>query len=207
MGTRHAGIFGRTQMGKSFLAHILCDEFTKAGRETLVYDITLDDAAVAACNAHRPDAEWNASYTTNDQEVFLALFWARHDLICFIDEGTETVGRFNDEMKWPATRGSHQRGELGAGSSLFYIAHGYKSLNNTLRDQMSEYFVFATSKTTARDLADEFDHAELMGAPHLDIGEFYHVGSGIKPAKWRIDFDRRKIVKAEKSDKKGENDE
>ena len=191
--SRHAAILGRSQMGKSLLAWFLCDAFTKAGRKTLVYDLTLSDAEVKSCNRHEQGAPWNATFTVNNEEDFLYVFWTLHDLIVFIDEGGEAAGRANEEMMWTLTRGSHQWGELGSGNSIFLIGHGYRTLSKTGREQCSEYFVFAMGKSSAKDLADEFDAPELLSVPHLRVGEFYHAGSGMVPRKKKVNRETGQI--------------
>lgn len=193
MGFRHSGIFGRTQVGKSFLCKILCAGFTKAGRQTLVYDLTLDDQSVKEANEGSKE-HWDAEYVTNDEETFLALFWGGFDLVCFVDEGNESGGRGNSAMRFATTRGSHQKGKLGAGNSIFYAAHKYTGLDATLRDQLSDFYVFATSKRSARDLGDDFDEPRLLGATKLPIGEFYHVGTGYAFTHHRIDFKKKEII-------------
>lgn len=192
---KHSGIFGRTQTGKSFLLKIFCDTFTKAGRKTLVYDITLSDEAVEACNAG--NGEWNAMYVTNSLDVFLAVFWGETDLIVFVDEGNEAAGRGSEAMRFATTRGSHQRGELGAGNSIFYGAHSYTGLDKALRGQLSDYYVFACAADTAKDLSNEFDEPRIRDATHLPIGGFYHVGTGFEMEEYRIDFKNKRIIKIE----------
>ncbi len=175
-------------MGKSALAKFLCAMFRKAGRQTLVYDITLSDEACEAINNNAEGAEWDADFATNDEDVFLAVFWGAMDVVAFVEEGGEAAGRYKEGVKFTATRGSHQIGELGAGSSIFFIAHSYTDLNKTLRGQLSEFYVFACSRESAIGLDDEFDEPLLRGATKLAVGEFYHVGAGVPCAKYKINM-------------------
>lgn len=188
MGTKHAGVLGRTQSGKSTLLKFLCKMFKDAGRQTLVYDITLSDEAVQAINDAKDGAEWDADFATNDEQVFLEVFWASQDIVAFVEEGGEAAGRYKEGVKFTATRGSHQIGELGAGSSIFFIAHSYTDLNKTLRGQISEFYVFPCSKESAVGLEDEFDEPELRKATKLNVGEFYHVGTGVAVSKHKVNL-------------------
>lgn len=194
MGTKHGGILGRTRMGKSVLAKFLCKKFTlEAKRITLVYDITLSDEAVKEINDHKEGAEWVCTFATNDEETFLAMFWALEDIIAFIEEGNETAGRFNQGVKFTATRGSHQIGELGAGSSIFYIAHSYTDLNKTLRTQIGEFYIFRCSKESAVGLEDEFDEPRLRQATKLPVGQFYHVDGDQPLGKYRVNMEAEEL--------------
>jgi DNA helicase HerA-like ATPase len=193
---RHSGIFGKTQMGKSRLLKIFAQDFTEQGREVLVYDLTMSDDAVKEANEGSKE-EWNAAFVTNNEEMFLALFWEGHDLIVLVDEGNESAGRGNDGLRFATTRGSHQRGALGAGNSIFYAAHRYHGLDKTIRGQLSDFFIFNTSKEDAVDLANEFDEPRLRMATKLPVGEFYYIGSGKAFEHWRIDFENNTLEKVE----------
>lgn len=197
MGTIHAGMIGKPQTGKSTLGKIFCADGTRKKRETLVFDITLLDDEVDAMNKGAVFGvdtrdNWEACAVTNDEDTFNEVFWAASDLLVFIDEGNETAGR-GSSMRFTVTRGSHQLGELGAGSSIFVISHGYSTLDKTMRTQLSEWFIFNVARESARDLADEFDDDTLLGATKLAKGEFYHVGTGIPVTKHRINFETLEI--------------
>lgn len=195
MGTRHAGILGMTQSGKSTFAQFLCRQFAKEGRQCLVYDLTLTDEEMSECLKHSPGCIWEANFTTNDEREFLDAFWACVDSIVFVEEGTESAGRARGEIVFTATRGSHQVGSLGAGNSLFYIAHGFTELNKTIRNNLSEYFIFRVTAESAKDLANEFDDEDLRKASKLQPGEFYHVSTDQPVTKWRLDLKEGRLVR------------
>lgn len=174
-------ILGRSEYGKTSLSKALARKFHKAGRRVLVYDIIMD--------------QWDADYVTDDEEEFLEIFWGSFDLICFVEEGGETANKKAKDIVWTATRGRHQVGALGFGNKCFYSCHRLNLLDVTLRDQCPELFLFSMSKSDSRELADDYGAPDLVNAPSLLPGEFYHVAPGIPCQKYKIDFETQEIEK------------
>jgi hypothetical protein len=56
-------------------------------------------------------------------------------------------------------------------------------------------FLFASRYDDAKDLFQEYGHRELLEAPTLPPGVFFHVSPGEKCQKWKIDFKTLKIEK------------
>jgi hypothetical protein len=175
----NALILGRSQYGKSSLAKALAKKFKEAGRRVLVYDILLDD--------------WNADYVTDDKDEFFKIFWGSFDLVAFIEEGGETANKKETEMVYTATRGRHQVGAQGFGNCCYYSCHRLNQLDVTLRAQCPELFLFASRYDDARDLCQEYGERELLKAPTLPPGHFYHVSPGQPALIWKIDFKTLKI--------------
>lgn len=175
-------ILGRSQYGKTTLAKKLAEQFKASGRRVLVYDILLDD--------------WTADYVTDNREEFLEIFWGSFDLICFVDEGGETANKKEKDIVWTATRGRHQVGAQGYGNATYYLCHRLNLLDVTLRAQCPELFLFASRYDDAKDLANEYGAKELIEAPSLQPGEFFHIAPGAGCNKYKINFETKAIQPA-----------
>lgn len=156
-------IVGRTDTGKSTLARLMCKQAARAGRPTLVYDVSGD--------------VWPARYVVNDQKLFLDLFWHKlDDALVIIDEGGETIGRYNREMDWTATRGRRRLHDV------IYIAQRATLVSATVRANCTHLYVFNTTTSDAQALASEYDAPSLLEAPRLSRGSFYHVPPPPRPS-------------------------
>lgn len=87
----------------------------------------------------------------------------------FIDESGEVVGRYQDEMHWLATRARHW------GHVSHFISQRAVQIATTVRTQCSHAFVFRSSASDARILADEFAAPELASSVALPIGGYLYV--------------------------------
>ncbi len=177
----HGLILGRSQYGKSSLSKALARKFKADGRRVLVYDILMD--------------QWDADYVTDDEDEFFEIFWGSYDIVAFIEEGGETANKKAKDMVYTATRGRHQVGDEGLGNSCYYSTHRLNQLDVTLRAQCPELFLFASRHDDAKDLRQEYGHDQLLNAPKLAPGEFYHVVPGEPCRKWKIDFRTLKITR------------
>lgn len=150
----HVLIVGQTESGKTTLAKRLCREYQQHGIKTAVLDIL-------------NDPEWHADYQTADQEEFLATVKQSRSLAVFVDEGGETIGRYESELKWLATRGRH------FGHNCHFISQRASDISKTVRDQCSRLFCFQVSLTDAKTLSDDWAREELRQANTLAQGEFF----------------------------------
>lgn len=171
----HALITGRTETGKTTLAKALCGELTAGGHKTLVYDVL--------------KSAWPASYVTDDKELFLDVFWQSTDLAVFIDEGGESVGRFDEEMMKTATRGRHN------GHQVFYLSQRVTLLNKTLRTQATKIYVFSSAFSDCKLLADDYSCPEIEQAANFAPGSFLYVNAAQRVAqRFKIDFSTKRVI-------------
>jgi len=152
----HVLILGMTESGKSTLAKSLCAEAKKRELGTLVLDPLAD-----------PD--WCADYQTRNASEFLQVVKNSESCAVFIDESGESVGRYNDEMFWLATRGRHY------GHICHFISQRGQQISKTVRDQCGRLYLFNCSLSDAKLLADEWNKEELRKAHTLAKGEFFIV--------------------------------
>lgn len=151
----HVLIIGMTESGKTTLARGLAKRYRAAGIGTLVLDPLRDP-------------KWQADYMTDDGEDFLRTFWLSRSCAAFLDEGGESVGRYDKAMQMTATRGRH------CGHSCHYIAQRVQQLAPIVRDQCTHLFLFCSSAKDGALLADEFNMPELAQCSRLAQGEYIH---------------------------------
>ncbi len=185
-------ILGRSQYGKSSLAKALCRAFRRSGRRVIVFDILADD--------------WDADFVTADREEFLEIFWGSFDVVAFVEEAGHSAGKGETEMILTATTGRHQVGAQGFGNSCYYSCHRLNQLDVTLRAQCPELYLFASRADDARDLYQEYGHKELLEAPSLPQGDFFHVAPGEPLTKHHVDFRTLKITRIYTKPEGGSND-
>lgn len=139
----------------------------KQGRRIIVLDPFLD-------------TRWNADFITNNQDEFLEAVWNNRGCAIFIDEGGQTVGKYNEVMNELATRGRHW------GHKVYFICQRAKMISTTVRTQCSELVIFKNSKNDTKDLADEFVEPMILEADSLQKGEFILVRDNEKPIKLNV---------------------
>lgn len=149
----HTLILGVTESGKTTLATELAEEFKKQGYKILVLTAIYDP-------------RWKADFYTEDPDKFLEVFWDSESCIAFVDEAGETVGRYSDAMNKLATRGRHH------GHAVFFITQKATSISLTVREQVSNVFMFASAPSTAKIMAEEFNQPGLLEALTLKRGEY-----------------------------------
>src|SRR5688572_25247930 len=151
----HVLIAGITESGKTTLARRLAARYKAQQIGVLV----LDPLA---------DPQWPADFRTSDEEEFLHVFWQSRRCVAFMDEGGESVGRYNLSMQKTATRGRHW------GHACHYITQRVQQIAPIVRDMCIHLFLFASSKKDGILLANEFNHAELENCNTLEKGEYFH---------------------------------
>jgi len=144
-----------TLSGKSNLAKRLAREYQRRGVKVAVLD-PLND----------PD--WCADFQTRDPQAFLQCVKRSRQLALFIDESGETIGRYNDEMFWLATRARHY------GHKSHFISQRPTQLSRTVWTQCTELFLYNVSTYDAKLLADEFNKPGLREADSLAQYECFH---------------------------------
>lgn len=152
----HSLILGMTESGKTTLAKRLAANYRNNGVGVIVLDPLHD--------------KWDCDYQTSDKNVFLTTVQQNQACAVFIDEGGESVGQYDTEMHWLATRARHY------GHATHFISQRGQQLAKTVRDQCSNLFLFNCSSSDAKLLANEWNKPELINANSLQRGEFYRVG-------------------------------
>lgn len=166
----HQLFVGRTRSGKSSLCKEICSELRLGGEEVLAYNPLGEKGWTRRDEYGRAGADWESA----DLDEFLAECERRgtkHPRRRFVavDEAHELFTRADCDAKWLATRGRHY------GFNLLLVTQRCAELNVTARTQCLPIFVFQSSLTDAKLLADEFGRRELLDAPTLQKGEFYKV--------------------------------
>ena len=114
------------------------------------------------------DPEWNCDFITADQSQFLDVFWRSRSCMAFIDEGGESVGRYNKLMNKCVTRGRHW------GHTVHIIAQEATQIGPLVRAQCTKLFAFAQSKAAGELLAREWLHEELEQSSTLKKREYMY---------------------------------
>lgn len=144
----HVLILGMTESGKTTKARQLAANYRRQGIGVIVLDPL-------------KDPQWNADFITDDQEEFLDVFWRSRSCAAFLDEGGESVGRYDLAMQKTATRGRH------CGHSCHYIAQKATQLAPIVRDQCSYLYLFRSGMQSCKLLAEEFSQDELLKGAQL----------------------------------------
>lgn len=153
----HVLILGMTLSGKTSLAKQLVPIYRKSGLKSIVLDPLCDPS-------------WGADFQTSDPDEFLRVLWNSKHLAAFVDEGGDTVGRYDKAMERTATRGRHW------GHRMHYLSQRGSQLSRTVRDQCSTLFLFCTAQKDAKLHAEEWNREELASAHTLRQGEYFKVG-------------------------------
>lgn len=165
----HVLILGMTESGKSTLAAQLTRHYKTQGRGVLVLDPLRDP-------------RWISDYQTTDPNEFLEVVKESRSCMVFIDESGESVGQYDTEMHWLATRGRHY------GHSCHFVSQRGAQIAKTVRDQCSHLFLFCCSMDDAKLLANEFNKPEIREANTLGKGEYFHVSRFGEVERCRVIF-------------------
>ena len=155
----HSLILGMTETGKTTLARDLASAYRKQGWKNIALDPLRDP-------------RWPVDFITDDGDEFLEVFWASRRCMVFMDEGGESVGRYEMEMQKTATRGRH------LGHSCHFIAQSAVQLAPIIRDQCTHLFLFCSGAKSGKTLAEEFNAPELELCVALKRGEYFHAVKG-----------------------------
>ncbi len=170
----HSLIIGMTESGKTSLAKMIATDLKKRKKRVVVLDPLQD--------------EWDCDMQFTDSVAFLKYCQENTDLFCFIDEGGQSIGRYNKEMEWLATRSRHW------GHSCFFISQGCTQLPRIIRAQCSRMYVFAVGKSDTDLLAEECRKDDLRKIEQFDKGEFFVVERFGPLKRGRIDFAKWKCT-------------
>lgn len=151
---RHAGIFGQTLSGKTFLAQAMARGFKKRGIPVLVCDPFRDPA-------------WPADFLTADIGDLLKVAHRSKKCAIFVDEAGQTIGlNPNKSIEWLTTASRHR------GHIVRICGQRGVMVNRTMRDQLGELYLFSVNHKDADEWADCFNDPQLRQAPQLKPHHF-----------------------------------
>lgn len=165
----HNMIVGMTESGKTTLAVLLCKAFKSKGIRTAVLDPLRDP-------------RWDADFVTADSAEFMAWARANKSAMLFVDEGGQSIGRYNTEMEWLATQARHW------GHCSWFLTQRASMIPATIRHQCSKVFMFAVSTNDAKVFADEWNELGLKMLDRFRPGEFVIVSRFEKMKHGRLTF-------------------
>lgn len=155
----HSLFAGMTLMGKTSLARALCASYKRRGFDTIILDPL-------------KDPKWAASYITDDGDDFLYMAKQSRKCMLFLDEGSESVGRYNVPMQWTATQARHW------GHSSHFITQVATQIAPIVREQCAHAFLFAAGKRAGKTLSEEFNAPDLEMCVSLQPYEYFHAVKG-----------------------------
>jgi hypothetical protein len=146
---------GMTESGKSTLGKILARQLHAQGKRVVILDPLYD-----------PD--WQCSDRFPDVESFAAYLRANRSCFGFVDECGAVFDDGNDSThSWLATRSRHY------GHSLHFMAQRAIQLPKTMRDQCARVFLFTSSASDGKILAEEWNKPILQTCNTLPKLEFF----------------------------------
>jgi hypothetical protein len=149
----HTLIIGMSESGKTSLAKQIAANMRARNIRTMALDPLRDPA-------------WPVDFITADQHEFLRTFWASKKCAAFMDEGGQSVGRYNLAMQETVTKGRHW------GHACYLIAQKATQLAPVVRDMCSTLFVFSVAPSSAKMLAEDFNNDLILQASTLKQFEF-----------------------------------
>lgn len=172
----HTLIIGMSESGKSFLAKMISRTLKKRGCKTAVLDPLADNG-------------WGADFQTKDSTAFLAWAKAKENAgsFLFVDEGSESIGRYNVPMQWLATQSRHW------GHSCFFITQGSTQLPPIIRGQCRDCYVFTVDEPSVKIVAIEWAEKSLKNYERLPKGHFIKISRYAAPQKGKLDFAAGKL--------------
>ena len=167
----HSLIIGITECGKTTLARRIMKE---SKRPSIVLDPLLDPAY---CEA-------GAEILTDDADEFMDFAKQNPGYNLVLDEGAESVGRYDREKLWITTRSRH------FGHSAFILSQRAQDINKTIRDQCSRLFLFCCSTYDAKIFGSEWGkrNAILSRADELPKLCFFDAERFREPRFFKLQF-------------------
>lgn len=144
-----------TESGKTTLASELSRYYRERGIGVLVLDPL-------------GDPRWSADVLLSDRHEFLELCRTSRRCMIFVDEAGESVGQYDNEMHWLATRGRHY------GHCAHFCSQRGMQIAKTVRDQCSLMWLFRSSISDCKIHADEWGFEELRAGNSLAQGEYFY---------------------------------
>ena len=143
-----------TESGKTTLAKRLAKRYRQANVGVIVLDPMNDPG-------------WNATASFTESAPFLDVVKRSKSCAVFIDESGDTIGRYNDEMFWLATKSRHY------GHNAHFITQDAKQLARVVRTQCRHLFLFNSALESCDILAKDWNKPELRKAANLPAFQCY----------------------------------
>ncbi len=181
----HTLIAGITESGKTTLALQMAAAQRKGGFPVIVFTAAGDDLVY-----------WRrvADFATDSRDEFLKVYNSPRTRGCmvYIDEGIQTMKRFDLEMQTPLTKGRHfgVGEEPGGGHSVHVLCTGANDLAPVVRRNCTRAIVFKQDPDSADLLARRYVQPGLRAAVNLGKGD-YLVATGFGPLRaGKVEFKR-----------------
>lgn len=163
----HEIIVGITESGKTTLAMQKALAYHNNGTQVIVLD-------------PMRNPKWPGGLVFTDPSAFVKEVQAWRGCAIFVDEAGETVGRYDDELTFLATRGRHY------GHNCYFIAQRAKMINTNVRNNCSILNMFKQSPEDCKELANVFAQEELKNGNKLSRGEFFYCNGFESVKKYKI---------------------
>lgn len=109
---------------------------------------------------------WGADFITDDPKHFLKAVFQNKSCAVFVDEGGETLDKYDKVMNRLATTARHY------GHNSHFIAQRAAQISTTIRDQCINVFAFRQSYDDAKILAGRYVDDNFLNVPSLNQGEY-----------------------------------
>lgn len=150
----HILVAGQTLSGKSFLAKTLARQYKKKGVKIAVLDPLAE-----------PD--WEADFQTTNQAELLEYLKKNRKHFVVIDEGGQSIGRYNKAMEWVTTTSRHW------GHRCAIVTHSPKQIPTTIRSQCTTVYLFRVTPPNSKVMFEEYGAEEFKEAHTLPKYYFF----------------------------------
>ncbi len=154
----HTLILGQPEMGKTTIAKIIVRQAEAMGKQAVILDPLGD--------------HWGDNSVTVDsieQMIEYAKTPGNENKLLVIDESAMTFDRYDPKQFWVAKVSRHML------HSSIFIGQNLTDVPRGVRTQCTQVFVFASSRSDARDLADEYDDDLLLTITKLPKFHFIRI--------------------------------
>jgi len=178
----HTLIIGMTESGKTIIGQKLAAHYVRNGIACIILD--------PLSSQYWPQNDELVLHTRKKREFLDAVRRSRSCAV-FVDEAGESVGQYDEEMHWLATRARHY------GHASHFLTQRGQQVAKTVRDQCAKMYLFACSKSDGKILADEWNQEELREVNKLGRGEFFLVSRFDPMLKGKIEIPEGEKVPVE----------
>lgn len=162
-----------TESGKTSLAVQLSYRFETRGVPRIILDPMNDPRWRPV-----PEVDWQGW----NVDEFKKLWKQNQQCALFLDEGGKSIGKYAPEMAEVVTMARHW------GHETHIIGQRPQQMDATIREQLSEVYLFRCSPLVAKIFAEEFAQREILLSTELQRGEFIIAKRFEKPVKCRIEY-------------------